>query len=440
MTAQEEAAESLRQRAYHDPLTGLATRDVLLDRLAIALVGAHGSTGTVALLFVDLDRFKQVNDRFGHAAGDALLIEVVTGRSPMPCDRATWSPATAATSSSSSSKRCGASARPGPSPSGCEPRCAARSSIDDGVVIEPGRVRRRGPVRRRRSTAEAMLRDADAALYRAKASGRDRVEVFDDDLRRRALRRLDMELVLRQALEDDDVTLRFEPVADLRTGRIVGAEARRAPGAAVGRAGAVRRSCCPSPRRPASPRSSASRALEAACRAVVAWSDGVRRSRWVGLDVSAGEVTHPTFIERLAGVLAATGVEAGAVRLELPVEVVSQGTALTRRAIAAAQALGVLRRARRRRRRAAQPRRARRAGGRRPEARPRPPCPTQSAIRWLPRWPHRSARSPPPPACLSSSSAPTAPEQLDVVQRLGFRYVQGLAVAPMTDARELISR
>ena len=66
----------LQHRAFHDPLTGLANRALLSDRLDLALANAERSNGQLALMYVDLDRFKTINDRFGHAAGDRLLVEI----------------------------------------------------------------------------------------------------------------------------------------------------------------------------------------------------------------------------------------------------------------------------------------------------------------------------------------------------------------------------
>jgi EAL domain-containing protein (putative c-di-GMP-specific phosphodiesterase class I) len=183
----------------------------------------------------------------------------------------------------------------------------------------------------------------------------------------------------------------------------------------------------------------ASGALEAACLAVVSWSVKADAPRWVGRDVAGGEGTHPTFIERLAGVLAATGVEAGALRLELPVELVSQGTNLTRRAIAAAQALGV---------RVV-------LDGVGAELRSLAALGSFGVdglkldLAALP-----DAVGDPVAAAVAASVGEVAaaaglpvvvvgadePEQLEVVRRLGFRWVQGAAVAPIAESGDLIAQ
>jgi diguanylate cyclase (GGDEF)-like protein/PAS domain S-box-containing protein len=435
VTAQEEAAESLRQRAFHDPLTGLATRDVLLDRLAIALISAHGSAGTVALLFVDLDRFKQVNDRYGHAAGDALLVEVSKAivDAVRPGDmvaRHGGDEFVVLLEAVKGVREARAVAE--------RVRAALRRPflVGAGVVVEPGASVGLA-VADGSASAEAMLRDADAALYRAKANGRDRVEVFDDDLRRRAVRRQETEEALRVALEEDTLAVRFEPVADLAGGGIVGAEARIRLALPSGEV-VPYAELLPVAQEAGLASELASHALDAACGAVAAWSLSTDGPRWVGLDVSAGEVTHPTFIERLAGVLAATGVEAGALRLELPVDVVSQGTSLTRRAIAAAQALGVhvvL-------------------DGVGAELRSLAALGSLAVdglkldLAALP-----DAVADPVAAAVASSVGEVAAaaglpvvvvgadadDQLAVVRRLGFRYVQGAAVAPMADVVDLVT-
>jgi diguanylate cyclase (GGDEF)-like protein/PAS domain S-box-containing protein len=435
VTSQAEANDALRQRAFSDPLTGLATRDVLLDRLGTALAAAHETGDTVAVLFVDLDRFKQVNDRFGHGDGDALLVAVAAALAGAvrPGDmlaRHGGDEFVVLLDTVRNEREARSIAE--------RARLALRVPVvlPGGTVVEAGAsigVALSDPS----STPAGMLRDADSAMYRAKQSGRDRVEVFDEALRLRAARRVETEAALRQALDGDGLALRFEPVADLVDGGIVGAEARvrlRLPSGEVVPVGEL----LPLAQEVGLSTDVVSDALEAACRAAGSWSAETGLGRWVGLDVSAGEVTHPTFIDRLARILAATGVEAGAIGLELPIDVVTTEASLTGRAIAAVRALGV---------RVvldgvgAELRSLAALGA----------FPVDGIKLDLDVLPDVLAD--PVAAAVAASVGEVAgaagvpvivvgadrPEQLDVVRRLGFRYVQGLAVAPLVDEVDLVA-
>jgi diguanylate cyclase (GGDEF)-like protein len=433
VTAQEEAAESLRQRAFRDPLTGLATRDVLLEELEQALRGARASRTAVALLFVDLDRFKQVNDRFGHAAGDNLLRAVAAGLTDAvrPGDmvaRHGGDEFVVLLQSVRDVREARVVAE--------RVRTSMRRpvEIDEGVVVEPG-VSVGVALTDGSTTADAMLRDADAALYRAKQAGRDRIEVFDEELRQRSVRRLETEFVLRQALEDGDVALRFEPVADVVDGGIVGAEARVRLSLPSGEL-VPYAELLPVAQEAGLASTLAAEALEAACRAAATWS-AIGNPRWVGLDISAAEVTHPTFIERLAGVLAATGAGEGVLRLELPVEVLTHGSALTRRAIAAARALGV---------RVvldgvgAELRALAALGGFGVDGLKL----DLAALPDLVGDPVAASVAAAAGEVAAAAGLPVVvvgadrPEQVEAVRALGFRYVQGAAVAPILTADDLL--
>jgi diguanylate cyclase (GGDEF)-like protein/PAS domain S-box-containing protein len=221
------AVEMLQHQALHDPLTGLPNRTLGLDRITRALERARRTDGRVAVLCLDLDRFGVVNDSVGPDLGDVVLIEVAS--------------------------RLQLALRGGDT--------AARLSGDEFVVVcddvrdegeavlvaervletlrEPvhldGRlvvptasvgiaVSREGEAAGP-GTANALLRDAGAALHRAKTNGQGGWDLVDDELRRHAVDRLDIEDALRTALVRDQLRLHMQPIVDLTTGTIVGREA-----------------------------------------------------------------------------------------------------------------------------------------------------------------------------------------------------------------------
>jgi len=210
--------------ALHDPLTGLPNRDLLLDRTAHALRRQERrSPGLVALLFMDLDRFKNVNDSLGHHAGDRLLVEV--GRRLAAVVR----PADTV-------------ARFGGDEFGvlCEDMLT-ESDVDaivgrittvlsEPMVLDGREVMIHASIGIAVATgadvpAEQLLREADAAMYRAKESGRTH-ERFDDEMRTAALRRLEVEAELHRALRRGELVLYYQPIFSLQqTGELVGLEA-----------------------------------------------------------------------------------------------------------------------------------------------------------------------------------------------------------------------
>ena len=119
--------EEVKHRALHDPLTGLPNRTLFVDRVHHALALAARDGGSVAVLVLDLDRFKLVNDTLGHQRGDELLVELGRRLAPLRRARATRSRAWAATSSRCCARACPASAARSRSPSGCSTRCRRRS-------------------------------------------------------------------------------------------------------------------------------------------------------------------------------------------------------------------------------------------------------------------------------------------------------------------------
>ena len=207
--------EDIRHRALHDPLTGLPNRVLALDRLAERWPAA-GATRDVAVVLLDLDRFKLVNDSLGHEAGDALLTALAP-RLEAPCARPTPWPGWAATSSWSSARTSTAPAPPPRRGAAGRRRAPAAGPRRRGALRE--RVDRHRAGRERGRDPDPLIRDADAAMYRAKERGRGRYELFDESLRRRVLVRLRIESELRRALERDELRVHYQPIVDVRERR-----------------------------------------------------------------------------------------------------------------------------------------------------------------------------------------------------------------------------
>jgi diguanylate cyclase (GGDEF)-like protein len=218
------AEQRLTHQALHDALTGLPNRAHLLDRLDESIQrAAHGDGEVFAVLFLDLDRFKLVNDSVGHAAGDRMLIEVA--QRIVATVRADDVVARLGGDEFAILMRC---------PEGVE---AARELAQrlQGVLGQPMWVAGRelfpsGSMgvalwSHRYRTGEEMLRDADAAMYRAKAQIAERFAVFDEAMREEALRSLDLEADMRRALNNRDFHPFYQPIVRLEDNVVVGHEA-----------------------------------------------------------------------------------------------------------------------------------------------------------------------------------------------------------------------
>jgi diguanylate cyclase (GGDEF)-like protein/PAS domain S-box-containing protein len=218
-----QAQDAMEHRALHDLLTGLPNRGLFADRLDQALERMRRHSGLLAaLLFIDLDHFKQVNDTLGHQAGDELLTAVATRlrEAVRPSDTVArfggdefgllLEEIDSERTAIATAERIAASfSRPFVLAAG--PQFVSASI---GIALADGH-----------DQATALLRDADAAMYRAKQRGRARYDVFDDELRMRAQARDRTEAELHRALEGDELRLVFQPVVDIKTERVNGVEA-----------------------------------------------------------------------------------------------------------------------------------------------------------------------------------------------------------------------
>lgn len=215
--------KEIEYQAYHDKLTGLPNRALFLDRLSQALRRCYRTKRTISVLFIDLDNFKLVNDSLGHDMGDALLRQVA--------------------------ERLSDAIRPGDT--------VARLGGDEFTILledivgeeEPGLVAKRvldslkepfmlgsteafanasigiaiktNPF----ESAESLLKSADTAMYHAKALGRSRCVFFSPQMHEMAKERLEMETALRKAVMEGHITAAYQPLIELKSGKIVGCEA-----------------------------------------------------------------------------------------------------------------------------------------------------------------------------------------------------------------------
>ena len=223
LTGRKEAETSLAYQALHDHLTGLPNRALFLDRAKRALDLGQPRGEGVAMLFLDLDRFKVINDSLGHEAGDRLLRATADrlAEAIRPTDTlarfAGDEFAVLCEGVASVEDAIGVASRL----IACLDRPVALGTSEVVISASVGVALPRGD----EVSADLLLRDADTAMYLAKDRGRARVEVFDEKLRERAVRRLETESGLRRALERNELRLAYQPEVDLVSGHLAGIEA-----------------------------------------------------------------------------------------------------------------------------------------------------------------------------------------------------------------------
>ncbi|HEV2906929.1 MAG TPA: EAL domain-containing protein [Actinomycetota bacterium] len=340
ITQRKQSDLMLTHMALHDSLTGLPNRTLALDRLALALARTERHPSSVAVLFLDLDRFKVINDSLGHNVGDELLVSVA-GRlreAVRPSDTVAriggdefvvvCEDITGIEDAARIAQRIADALSSAFELNGDEVLLA--TSV--GIALSGGSD----------DSPESLLRDADAAMYRAKEAGRNRYEVFDSSMRVEAVERLEMEQALRRALGRSEFRLFYQPVLDVETGTIMGVEA-------LLRWDHPERGLL----RPAEFISLAEEtglilpigrwALQEACRQAQRWREANpdRRPLTVAVNLSARQLAQPDVADMVAEALESTGTDPSQVWLEITESVLTGDTEATVGALRALKALGV---------------------------------------------------------------------------------------------------
>jgi diguanylate cyclase (GGDEF)-like protein/PAS domain S-box-containing protein len=332
------AEEQIKHLAYHDALTGLPNRLLFKDRLTVALSHAHRDRTRLAVLFLDLDRFKVINDSLGHNIGDHLL-QAVAAR-VQACVR-----------QSDTLARLGGDEFTLLLPS--------LTRIDDATpvavkILEA--VRHPFHIDGREflistsigvslypedgTDAETLIKNADTAMYQAKEQGRDTYQLFNAQINAKALQRIKIEHGLRKALPNHELAVFYQPIFDFRTGKISGMEAllrwnhpelgNVPPAEFIPLAEAIGVMV-----------PIGMWAMRAACEQAKAWHDAGHKNLSLAVNLSVNQLQQSDLVERVEEILDATGLPARLLELEITESSAMQSPEASVRAIYDLKKLGV---------------------------------------------------------------------------------------------------
>ena len=327
----------LTHQAFHDELTGLANRALFIDRVAHALARRERDGTTLAVLLLDLDDFKTVNDGLGHAAGDSMLRAVA--------------------------ERLAAFVRPGDTTArlGGDEFAMVLVDLPDAeaavhaveriitVLAEPLQIEGKEMfvqasiglafAGEAQVTPAQLLRNADAAMYVVKTDGKGRYAIYEPHMHAAALNRLDLRADLQRALDNGEFALHYQPIVSMTTGAVVGVEAL------VRWQHPTRGLVAPDQFIPLAEETGlvvplGLWVLEQACRQVAAWST-VSPELSVSVNVSQRQLRRGEFGAEVGAVLASTGIEPSRIALEITESAIMADVGSTIERLHALKSLGV---------------------------------------------------------------------------------------------------
>ena len=338
ISERKELERQLSHQAFHDDLTGLANRALFRDRLSHALDQAQRRRGLLAVLFLDVDGFKRVNDTLGHAAGDRILVEV--GARLATCVRSGETIArlsgdefgvlleelVSESEATAVAERIIDALRPPVLVAGEEVYVSASLGIafaDDGRVV-----------------CDDLLRNADLAMYRAKAEDAGGYRRYEPDMHSGLVERVELERDLRVAMERNELYVEYQPIVDVSSLSIVGVEALvrwRHP---------VRGVVAPLDFIPAAESNGmivdiGRLVLERACSDGRRWRDLLGPSFTVAVNLSAKQLQRSDFVSVVANALDDAGLDADALVLEITESVLMDNTEETLTVLVELRNLGV---------------------------------------------------------------------------------------------------
>ena len=330
------AQERLAHQALHDPLTELPNRALFLDRLALGLARLRRRPSSMAVLFADVDRFKVVNDSLGHDTGDRLLVELARRL------RDVLRPGDTLARFGGDEFAVLCEEVPEGNVAGIADRMmdalgepflvAGREvfvSMSVGIAVADDAHQR----------PEALLRDADAAMYLAKDRGRARFEIFDEAMRSQSTERLLLENALRRAPERGELRALYQPIVRLADGAMIAAEALvRWDHPERGLLEAAQ--FVPLAEETGIIVPIGAWVLEEACRQAASWSgDGTVPA--VSVNLSARQLSRPELVDVVGEALAASGLDPDRLWLEITESVLMEDAGTAVDALGRLRALGV---------------------------------------------------------------------------------------------------